>query len=90
LIWEWGIFLDQLVDVNLDTPESCLQLIKKIRPFELFAEKVGLLEGEFAPIWAALEEAKNGNSTTLITVLKDLLEQRCKMREEAMKQVNPV
>ncbi len=86
---ELGVFLDQLVGVDLDTPESRLMIVRKIRPFAIFAERVGLVENGFPKIWTALAEAEKGNSNSLVLRLKEMLETIRQRREQAMKQGSP-
>ena len=70
---QWSIFLERYKSADFATLESRLEIVKKIKPFVMFAKYVELDKGSFVSMINAQQEAENGNLPPLLAVL---IEQR--------------
>jgi hypothetical protein len=69
---ELEITLRRLQSMNPENPKERLRAIEVLKPFEAFADKVGIKNDDLASLWAALHTAERGDALDFVSALKKL------------------
>ncbi|HKA52083.1 MAG TPA: hypothetical protein VKJ47_00330 [Candidatus Binatia bacterium] len=71
--FELGLLLLRLQGVNLDDPVARLQVMKSLKPFEVFAREINLHDGKIDEFWEALHQAEAGDAIDFKANLTELI-----------------
>lgn len=70
---ELNVALLRLSGSDMEDPQQRLKAINMLRPFERFANSIGLHDKDLDRLWDALHEAERGNASSFKDIVADLV-----------------